>query len=454
MPIRFLLLGLLFMTAMTDSAAAQNNRILDIEDTGNGFWHVEDHTLPIVTIHFGFDGAGAVNDPEGKAGIAQLLSNTLDEGAGERDARAYQEALADHAIELSFNSSRDHFTGKMKTLKRHLPLATELLRDALTSPTFEEEAVDRMRHANIMRIKSSVSKTNWQASRLMNNVLFGDHPYADNSGGTISGLTAITPADLKQFHETYITRPRLRIATAGDLTTQEANDLVDQIFGSLPEAGETYAQIAPVTYPEQPLRKAYKSDSPQSSVEMVWPAFPKNDPDYHALRVLNHILGGGGFSSYLMEEVREKQGLTYGIYSYPVFYDAADFMSISSNASPENIAAMKASVKSILDNLKSNPIDQVRLAEAKSYLIGALPLRFSTTLSLSGTALRMQLDGRDINALDEWNDKIQAVTAEDVQRVANRVFKSTEPVVTIIAGAVPEDLGYEIIDTLPGVNNG
>lgn len=438
------------MTLSMGSANAQE-RVLDIEDTGKGFWHVEDHTLPIITINFAFYGAGAINDPEGKTGLAQLLSNTLDEGAGERDAKAFQEALQDHAIELSFESGRDHFTGKIKTLKRHAPLAFELLRDAIMNPRFDEEAVNRMRQANIMRIKSSLSKTDWQASRLMNDVLFGEHPYAKNSGGTISHLASITPQDLENYRQTYFTKPRLRIATAGDMTAEELAPVIEQIFGDLPNSEATAIEIAPVTYPQEPLKKAYASNSPQSSVQMVWPAFPKNDPDYHAYRVLNHILGAGGFSSFLMEEVREKQGLTYGIYSQPIFMDSADYLSIESAASPENIQAMKKSVQDIIDNLKNNFVEDIRLSEAKSYLIGSLPLRFSTTLSLSGTALRMQLDGRSITALDEWKSQIEAVRAEDVQRVANRIFASTQPVVTVITGAVPEGLGYEMVDTLRGV---
>jgi zinc protease len=152
-----------------------------------------------------------------------------------------------------------------------------------------------------------------------------------------------------------------------------------------------------------------------------------------------------------MEEVREKRGLTYGIYSQPVFMDGANYLTIISAASPENITPMKKSVQQILKKLKSTPVEATKLAEAKSYLIGSLPLRLSTTLSLSGTALRMQLDGRDLDALDQWRDKINAVTVEDVQRVANTIFQSNEPVVTVIAGAVPDNQGYDIIETLPGV---
>ena len=184
---------------------------------------------------------------------------------------------------------------------------------------------------------------------------------------------------------------------------------------------------------------------------MIWPAIAMIDPDYHAMRVMNHILGGGGFSSYLMEEVREKRGLTYGIYSQPVNMNYADYMVIQSATSPENVAPMSAAISDVLTKLKNEMVDDELLMDAKSYLVGSLPLRFASTLSLSGAAIRMQLDGRDINALDTWADKINAVTADDIQRVATRIFVNNDPTATVIAGAVPDDQGFELVDVVPGI---
>ncbi len=452
--VRFLSIGLfIIMTALSNIAQA-NDRVLNITEyttpEGITLWHVEDHSLPIITMNFAFRGAGSIDDPRNMIGLGQLVSNTIDEGAGARDANAFQEALQDHAIDLSFSNDRDNFTGKIKTLKRHKDLAFELLRDAIHTPRFDSESVERMRQANITRIKSSVAKPDWVAARLMNDVYFGDHPYALNSGGTISGLSAVTPEAMKNFVTSKFTKGNLVVSTAGDMSADEAMSLVDQIFSDLPDAKNETADKS-VTPPSAPMKKAFKKQSPQSVVQMVWPSFAKTDPDYHALMVMNHLLGGGGFSSYLMEEVREKKGLTYGIYSYPTFMDLSNSMSIASSTSPENVALMTQAVQGILTHMKTKPAEQELLDDAKSYLIGSLPLRFSSTLSLSGTAQRMQLDGRDINALDNWADNISKITADDVMRVANRIFESVDPTVTIIAGAVPDDQGFDIVDVVPGV---
>lgn len=444
---------------MTSIAGAENtpNRVLDIQEyktkSGITIWHVEDHSLPIITINFAFRGVGSSMDPDGKTGLGHLVSNTIDEGAGMRDANQFQEALQDHAIDLSFSSSRDHFSGKLKTLKRHDVLAFGLLRDAIHAPKFDDEAVIRMRHANIMRIKSSAAKPGWLASRLMNDVYFDSHVYTKNSGGTISGLSAIDSADMKAFVKINFTRDRLIVGTAGDVSAEEIIKIIDDIFGDLPAGDDdTSIEIPMVAPPLNSIKKMFKTDSPQSVVQMLWHStIDKSDPDYHAYSVFNHVLGGGGFSSFLMDEIREKKGLTYGIYSHPVFMKHANYLTIESSTSPENIEPMKKAVDEILTNLKTNLIPEEMLNDAKNYLIGVLPLRFSSTLSLSGTALRMQVDGRDINSLDQWSSKISAVTAEDIKRVANRLLENIGPSAMVIVGALPKNDKFEEVSVIQGI---
>lgn len=438
------------------NAQADTNRILDIQtlksDGDLNYMLVSDTSLPIITMNFSFKGAGSINDPDGLSGLGQLTSNTMDEGAGDRDGQAFQEALQDRAIELSFNNGRDHFGGKIKFLKRHKDIATELLADAINRPRFDGEAVERMKNANIMRIKASQSNTDWQSSRLTNDVYFGDHPYAGNSGGTISGLQSVTADDMRAFMKGYLTRSNLNIAIAGDINAAEAGQLIDAVFGDLPETGATNDnQFDAVQTGGDVVVKGFASQSPQSSVQMVWPTFPKSNNEYYALRVLNQILGAGGFSSMLMDEIREKRGLTYGIYSRLTHMDYADYLSIESATSPENIAPMMDAIQGVLETLKTTLVDNEMLNEAKSYMVGSMPLKFSSTQSLSATPLALKMDGLSMDYLDRWADKINAVTADDVKNVANMIFENSKPNVTVIAGAIPDGMDIELVDTLPGV---
>lgn len=452
------LIVILIGLSMTKVSLAQDNaaRILNIQELksngGIDFMLVSDHTLPIVTINFAFTGAGSINDPLDKVGLGQLVSNVIDEGAGTRDAQAYQGALQERAIELSFFNSRDHFGGKLKTLKRHQGIAMELLHDAMTSPHFEADAIERMKNANMMRVKSAVASTDWQAARLMNAVYFDGHPYAMNSGGTLSGLAAITADDMRHFVKTHFSKGNLQVAMAGDITAEEAKTLIDTVFGDLPDGVTLNVNDASnFTAQATPVKKGYETNSPQSVVQMVWPLFNKIDPDYYALRALNQVLGAGGFSSMLMDEVREKRGLTYGIYSRLSFMNYANYLSIESATSPENLAPMTVAVTDVLNSLKTVPLDADMLADAKNYLIGSLPLQFSSTQSLSSTPLSVKMDGLPLSYLDDWAENIQAVTAADVMRVANRIFVDVQPNVTVVAGAIPEGQNIELVKTLPGV---
>lgn len=328
-----ILLAALLAFALSSPVQAQEparDKLLDIQEitTPGGLtaWLAEDHNLPIIAIDFAFAGAGAALDPADKQGRAQLLSNTLDEGAGDYDSQSFQKALSDHSISLSFSSGRDHFSGSLKTLTRYKDKAFELTRLALTAPRFDNEPVERMRDANIARLRSSLSRPEWLAARIMNDAGFGDHPYALNSGGTLTTLRTLTEDDLRFFKDNYLTRDRLKIAVSGAITPEELAAVLDDIFGNLPETG-AHKEIKDLSIQNGGRIFVYEKDMPQTVIRIWQDGIDHSHPDYHAAQVMNFILGGSGFGSRLMEEVREKRGLTYGIYTGLQTMDHADIYS-------------------------------------------------------------------------------------------------------------------------------
>jgi zinc protease len=267
----------------------------------------------------------------------------------------------------------------------------------------------------------------------------------------VSGVESITADDMRRFVSDYLTKDRLEIAFAGDITVDETSVLADKIFSSLPKDGNEIQKLQDVKVLTKNKIVAFQSDSPQTVAIMVWPIFEKTDPDYYALRVFNHILGAGGFSSMLMDRVREQQGLTYGIYSRLSHIDYVNYLSIESSTSPENIQKMTVSIQEILNELKTKTVSEKTLAEAKSYLIGSMPLQFSSTQRLSSTPISLAMDDLPMTYLDDWASEIANVTVNDIQRLANRIFKDEQPKLTVLAGAIPDDQSATIIETLPGV---
>ena len=432
-------------------------RFLDIQKMttpgGIEIWYVNDDTLPVLALAFQFRGAGTTLDPEGQQGLVQLLSNTMDEGAGERDAQAFQKALNDNSISLRFSASRDAFGGLLKTLADREELAFSLLEDALTAPRFAPEAVERMRAANLARLRSASSDPDWMAARLFNDRAFAGSAYARNSGGTLSGLAAVTPADLKRFQETELTRDRLLVAAAGRIEPQRLATLVDRTFGALPKsAPETDAQAAQIALQNQGTAALYDLQIPQTVIEMALPGLPPQDPDYPALLVLNHLYGGAGFGSRLMEEVREKRGLTYGIYSSLSDMERVQLIRIATSTENANVPEVLALVRSVMADMAAAPPEDGALADAKAYLTGSLPLALTSTEALAGIVLSLRVRSLPIDWLDGYAARIRAVEAADVQSLAARLLDPARATLVMVGRPAAQDFyETETVKELPNV---
>lgn len=446
-----IILIVLALCAFTSAAYA---KVLDIQDLttpkGIRVWLVEDHTLPVLALSFAFRSAAAT-DPVNKQGVSQLLSNTLDEGAGDIKAKEYQGLLRDNAIDLGFDSSRDYFSGDVRTLLRHQDTALKLLKLALMSPRFDAEAVERMKQANLSRIRSSLDDPSWIGARIMNDRIYEGHPYALNAGGTLAGMAALNAEDLRAARARHFGRDQLVVGIAGDIKKEDALRIVDQVFGDLPATVKKTA-ISESVMPAFGKPIFYYRNQPQTNLSMAWPGIDVHDPDYYAAVVMDYIFGGGGFSSRLMDEVREKHGLTYGIYSSMANLVHASRYMAGGSMLPKNVAPTIAMVKKIADDMLTTDVTADELQAAKDYLTGSMPLRFSSSTNISGALVSLQLNNRPVTALDDFNGKINAVTPADIKRAAARIFK-TQPVIVLV-GAKPDGLDVETVTTLPNVTGG
>ena len=415
--------------------------LLDIQEItspgGIKAWLVEDHNVPVISMEFTFKNAGSKQDPADKQGLARMVSNTLDEGAGNLDSQSFQKQLRDMAITLGYSASRDDLSGSLKTITANRSKAFELLRLSLTAPRFDEEPVARMRQAKQARIRSSLSDPEWIAARLLNDVAFAGDPYAQNSGGTISSLARITPEDLRTFAAANLARDNLVVAVAGDITAKELGKKLDEIFGDLP-AASAVAEIPPATLQNQGSVITYQKDIPQSIIEILQPGIGRDDPDYHNAQVMNFILGASGFGSRLMEEIREKRGLTYGIYTYMQDFDQIKTLGISTSTENKNAGEMLSLIQAEWHKMLDAPVTQEELESAQNYLIGSLPLSMTSTDKIAGLLLGLQREGLSTTYLDERAAAISAARIEDIRRVAQR-FLDTDSFVTVIVGK-PENI--------------
>lgn len=393
-------------------------------------WLVSESAVPLVSVQFAFDG-GAAQDPPDRPGVANLISVLLDEGAGDIDSAAFQEKLESLAIEMSFDAGRDTFYGAMQTLTENLDEAANLLRLAITAPRFDADAIERMRVQTESGLRRELTDPNAVAGRLWSDTVFGSHPYGRPVKGTLETVAAITVDDLRAYHERIFARDTLKIAVVGDITAERLAPLLDEIFGGLPQTADL-APVAEATLPDGGMRKVVEMEIPQTVIQFGRPGLKRDDPDFIPAYVVNHILGGGAFSSRLYQEVREKRGLSYSVYSFLYPLDRAGLIAggaaTRNDRAAESLAIIDEEIKRMADE---GPTAE-ELDKAKRYLKGSYPLRFDTSTKIARQLVEIQRDKLGIDYINKRNDLIDAVTIDDAKRVARKLYGDGSLYVTMV----------------------
>lgn len=421
-------LGFLSVTAMTSKAAMNVQKV--VSPGGIEAWLVESRQVPLVTMRFAFSG-GAAQDPEGKEGLAHFVSGMLDEGAGDLDSTAFQELQEELAVRMEFDAGRDVFTGAFQTLTRNRDKAFELLRLALTEPRFDQDALERIKGQILTGLKFDDNDPRKVASREWFSLAFAGHPYARPTKGVASTVAGITAEDLREYVRRVFARDTLKVAVVGDIDAETLGQVLDKVFGDLGEKSDL-APVPEVKPAKGPLRKVVEMNVPQSVVQFGHQGIKRKDEDFVASYVLNYILGGGGFNSRLMEEVREKRGLAYSVYSYlsPYRYAAVYVGSVATENKSvgRSIEVIQAELKRMAEK---GPTEE-ELKNAKQYLTGSYALRFDTSSKIANQLLWVQIEDLGIDYTDKRNSLIEAVTLEDVRRVAQRLLQADALIVTIV----------------------
>jgi zinc protease len=413
----FLFAATVFFTA-PPAAAVEVQRITS--PGGITAWLVEDKLNPIVALRFAFRG-GAALDPAGREGLARMTAALLDEGAGDMDAKAFHAALEDRSISLSFDSSFDEFSGSLQALTEHRDKAAELLALALARPRFDPDAVTRVRSQILARLRRDAESPETVAFIRLFAEMFPGHAYGRRSRGTLDSIPRIGADDLRGFVGRRLTRDTLVVGAAGDISAAELGRMLDRIFGALP-SGSAPAPVPEVAPRIDSRTLVSRLKVPQSAIVFAAPGVKRDDPDYYAASALNYILGGGGFTSRLYEEVREKRGLAYsaGTSLHPLRHSAL-IMGSAATANArvrETVDVVRAEWRRMAEG--GAKADEI--ADAKTYLAGSFPLRLTTLGGIAGILLGMQLENLGPDYIDRHKSLIEAVDAESVARVGRRLL--------------------------------
>lgn len=382
---------------------------------GIGAWLVEEHSLPFVAIEFAFLG-GTSLDVAGKRGAINMMAGLLEEGSGDLDARGFARATEALATSFGFGSGSEELTISARFLTENFDASVALLRDAVQSPRFEEADIERVRAQILSGLSFDAKDPNDIASQTFAAMAYGDHPYGTVENGTPESVAALTRDDLLEAHRNVMVKDRVLVGAVGDITPAQLGALLDVVLGDLPQSGPT---LPPEIDPSiKGGITVVDFDTPQSVALFGQRGISIADDDYFAAVLLNQVLGGGGFESRLMQEVREKRGLTYGVYSYLQSRDLANAYMGSVSSANDRIGEAIEVIRDQWRQASEEGIGQEELDRAKTYLTGAYPLRFDGNSTIAGILVGMQTIGLDIDYVKTRNERVEKVTLDDVKRVA------------------------------------
>lgn len=380
---------------------------------------LEQHFLPIVEVH-ALIKTGSAQDPPDKAGLANMVASLLDEGTTTLSSKQLAEQIDFVGGALEVKSSEDFTTASARVLKKDIDLGFTLLADILQHPAFQKAEFERIRSQILGEMASDNDDPGHVAMKAFNQMVFQGHPYRWPLYGTEESLNKLNLADVVNFYAKEYTPGQTILTVVGDVTSEQVTELVHTHFGPWKKAPSPARVRKKSSRVDRKAVQLIEKDLTQSNVILGHGGISRTNPDFYAITVMNHILGAGGFSARLMDSIRDRQGLVYGIMSH---FDArlmpgSFWVNFQTRAEATNQA-----IKSVLEeikNIRENPVSDQELSEAKSFLMGSFPLRVDSTAKLAHVLAQVEFYGLGFDYFSQYPKWIEQVTKEDVQRVAKQ----------------------------------
>jgi zinc protease len=433
MPVLFRGVSALLLLILSLAAPAAASQLATRETLANGMvvLHTERHALPMVSVVMAVK-AGSVAEPAGKAGLAYLTAALLNEGTTKRSSRQISEAIEFVGGSLGASGGTDYATISLSVLKKDIDLGFDLLADIVMNPSFREDEIARKK----LIIKNGLLQQNEEpgvvASIAFSKAVFGEHPYGRQAQGTVETLDAISRHDLVTFHHDYFAPNNVIISVVGDLSPEELSGLLTRYFSGWPQKKVPEIALPPVEPKKSPTVIKIDKDLTQANVILGHLGIARENPDYYAVSIMNYILGGGGFSSRLMDNIRDNRGLAYDVHSYfsATKYGGNFEAELQTKNESANIAI--AEVIKEMERIRTEPVNDKELADAKSFMTGSFPLRIDSNSKIAGFNLSVEYYGLGLDYADRYPSLINAVTREDVLRVANKYLDPANYVLVVV----------------------
>jgi zinc protease len=392
----------------------------------------EEHQLPMVTIAIAFD-AGTRRDPAGKEGLADLTAQCLSQGTKELTATEFAQKTDFMGSSVDVSAARDYATGGMTSLKKYQADTLKLLAGILVEPGLREADILRKRDEQVAEIKSAEEQPGYTASVEFTKELFGNSPYGHPGAGSSESVAKLTADDVRGFYQTYYKLGGATIAVAGDVNADEIKVSLEQELAGLNGTVPAQAEPPPITVAPGFHVKVIDRNVVQANLIMGFGGVERSNPDYYRLKVMNYILGGGGFSSRLMKVVRSEHGLAYSINSgfEPGKFQGSFEVSLETKNQSSN-QAIDLIMQQIRE-IQEKPVTDSELDGAKKFLIGSFPLTIERQTAIASFMIQLEVYGLGMDYAEKYPTLIGSVTKDDVLAVAKKYLHPDSVLVVAVA---------------------
>ena len=383
---------------------------------GVSVWLVTEPSIPIVSVQMAWRG-GSVADPDGLEGLGQAVVYGMNEGAGDLDSLAFQTAMEELNMSFSCSNGTEWTSCSATMLSENAPASMALVASALTAPRYDEGPFQRFLREQEVSLKTRETSAGYLAWRAQSQALYPDHPFAREV--TPESLAALTPELARSHMRALMRKDGMLVTAVGNISPEALAPLIDTAVAALPETSDLPA-VTPVTLPQMAAADPVivPLPQPQSLVRFIGPAMDRANPDYFPAFVLNYTFGGGGFESRLMKTLRVDKGLTYGVSSSidpnPSFTVWSGGGQTKNESAGDFITGIREEMQKFIDG----GVTEAELSDAKAYLIGSYPLGFDSNAKIASNIMSVRQDDLGVDYFDRRNALIEAVTLEDVNRVA------------------------------------
>jgi len=437
------LISAIFVLVLSFAAPAAATQLAERETLPNGMvvLHSGRHSVPMVSVVMAIR-AGSIAEPSAKAGLASLTAALLNEGTQKRTSREISEAIEFVGGSLSASAGADYTTVSLTVLKKDIGLGFDLLSDIVLHPAFREEEIARKKQITKNRLIQQNEEPGIVASIAFSKAVFGEHPYGRQVQGTVETLDTITRQDLVDFHGAYFAPNNTIVSVVGDISRDELIRLLGEYFGNWQKKNIPENVLPAIGRKQGPTVIKVNKDLTQTNIILGHLGISRDNPDYYAVTVMNYILGGGGFASRLVDNIRDNRGLAYDVHSY---FSASKYSgNFQAGLQTKNESANTAIAEVIreMERMRTEPVSDKELADAKSYLTGSFPLRIDSNSKIAGFNLAVEYYGLGLDYIDRYPAIIDAITREDILKVAKKYLDAANYILVVVGNMEKAGLKY------------